>query len=93
MDNFDNILISPMIFDTAETRADKYISRRITKMELGELRKRFKITQKELSKLSGLSTQCISDIESEKGGNPTYKSIEKYLDVLGFEICFRPKVL
>lgn len=93
MANLDNVLINPMIFDTPEARADKYITRRITKMELGELRKRYRITQKELSKLSGLSTQCISDIESEKTGNPTYRSIEKYLDVLGFEICFRPKVI
>lgn len=93
MANLDNVLINPMIFDTPEARADKYIARRITKMELSELRKRYKITQKELSKLSGLSTQCISDIESEKTGNPTYRSIEKYLDVLGFEICFRPKVI
>ena len=93
MANLDNVLINPMIFDTPEARADKYITRRITKMELGELRKRYRITQKELSKLSGLSTQCISDIESEKTGNPTYRSIEKYLDVVGFEICFRPKVI
>lgn len=85
--------IQPMLFDDKESKADKYISHRLTKMELGDIRRRAKITQKELSSLSGLSTQCISDIESEKSGNPTFRSIVKYLDVLGFEICFRPKTI
>jgi len=89
----DNIQIEPMLFDDAQTRADKFISHRLTKMELGELRRANKITQKDMSRLSGLSTQCISDIESEKSGNPTFKSIEKYLDVLGYEICFRKKLI
>lgn len=86
-------LFAPMIFDTPEDRADRFISQRLTKMELGDLRRRAKITQKELSFISGLSTQCISDIESEKAGNPTFRSIQKYLDVLGYEICFRPKII
>ena len=86
-------LFAPMIFDTAEEKADRFISHRLTKMELGDLRRRAKITQKELSYISGLSTQCISDIESEKTGNPTFRSIQKYLDVLGYEICFRPKII
>lgn len=86
-------LFAPMIFDTPEEKANKFISHRLTKMELGELRRRARITQKDLSIISGLSTQCISDIESEKAGNPTFRSIQKYLDVLGYEICFRPKVI
>ena len=85
--------IDPMIFDTPEARADRFISHRLTKMELGELRRSARITQKEMSSLSGLSTQCISDIESEKSGNPTFKSIVKYLDILGYEICFRKKII
>lgn len=93
MKDMKDLLIQPMVFDTPEDRADRYISRRLTKMELGDIRRRAKITQKELSTLSGLSTQCISDIESERSGNPTFRSIQKYLDVLGFEICFRPKTI
>lgn len=85
--------IEPMIFDTPEAKADRFISHRLTKMELSELRRAAKITQKEMSAASGLSTQCISDIESEKSGNPTFKSIVKYLDVLGYEICFRKKIV
>lgn len=87
------IPIEPIYFEDAKTRADKFISQRLTKMELGELRRMTKITQKDMSRLSGLSTQCISDIESEKSGNPTFKSIVKYLDVLGYEICFRKKII
>ena len=85
--------IEPIYFEDAQARADKFIAQRLTKMELGELRRMSKITQKDMSRLSGLSTQCISDIESEKTGNPTFKSIVKYLDVLGYEICFRKKVI
>lgn len=89
----EKILIEPIYFEDAQARADKFISQRLTKMELGELRRTARITQKDMSRLSGLSTQCISDIESEKSGNPTFKSIVKYLDVLGYEICFRKKVI
>mgnify|MGYP004694852031 FL=1 len=85
--------ICPMIFDGPKDRAERLIASRLTKMELGLLRQSAHITQKQMSDLSGLSTQCISDIESEKTGNPTYRSIEKYLDVLGYEICFRRKVI
>ena len=85
--------IEPIYFEDTQSRADKFIAQRLTKMELGELRRMSKITQKDMSRLSGLSTQCISDIESEKAGNPTFKSIVKYLDVLGYEICFRKKVI
>lgn len=89
----EKIPIEPIYFEDAQARADKFISQRLTKMELGELRRTARITQKDMSRLSGLSTQCISDIESEKSGNPTFKSIVKYLDVLGYEICFRKKVI
>lgn len=85
--------IEPIYFEDTQAKAEKFISQRLTKMELGELRRMARITQKDMSRLSGLSTQCISDIESEKSGNPTFRSIAKYLDVLGYEICFRKKVI
>lgn len=87
----DNIPFDPIIMLTPEAKAEKFISNRLTRMELSELRRRSRLTQKELSDLTGLSTQCISDIESEKGGNPTLKSIMKYLEPLGYELCFRPR--
>ena len=70
---------------------EEYISKRLTKMELGSLRKSRGMTQKDLSILTGLSVQCISDIENENSGNPTLRSMIKYLDCLGYEICFQRK--
>ena len=70
---------------------EQYVSKRLTKMELSIMRKSRGITQKELSKVSGLSIQCISDIESENSGNPTLRSLIKYLDCLGYEIAFQKK--
>ena len=71
--------------------AEEFISKRLTKMELSALRKSKGISQKEMSKVSGLSTQCISDIENPNGGNPTLKSIVRYLECLGYEISFQKK--
>lgn len=76
----------------ADTEKEQYISRILTKMELAELRKSKGLSQKELSALSGLSVQCISDIENSSSGNPTLKSITRYLDSLGYEMLFRKKV-
>ena len=56
---------------------------------LSDLRKIKHLTQKDLSLITGLSIQCISDIESKNSGNPTLKSLIKYLDALGYEICFQ----
>lgn len=72
---------------------EQYIHNRITKMELQELRKAKNLTQKEISEKTGLSVQCISDIESTNSGNPTLKSIAKYLDCLGYEMCFKEKTI
>ena len=71
--------------------SEQYISKRLAKMELSQLRKSKGISKKELSKASGLSVQCISDIESTNSGNPTLRSIVKYLECLGYEIAFQKK--
>lgn len=77
--------------DIKNDPVEQYISKRLTKMELGLLRKSKGITQKDMSKLTGLSIQCISDIESESSGNPTLRNIIKYLDCLGYEMTFQKK--
>lgn len=79
-------LIDPII-----SPAEEYITKRLTKMELSILRKASRMTQRELSSISGLSVQCISDIESEQSGNPTLRSLIKYLDCFGYEISFQKK--
>lgn len=83
-------LIEPMIFSDP---TEQYISTRLTKMQLADLRKIKHLTQKDLSSITGLSIQCISDIENGNSGNPTLKSLIKYLDCLGYEICFQKKAI
>ncbi len=70
---------------------DEFISTKLTKMQLVDLRKAKHLTQKDISDKTGLSLQCISDIENANGGNPTLKSLIKYLECLGLEICFQQK--
>lgn len=77
--------------DIKDSELEQFISRRLTKMELVELRKAKGLSQKELSTISGLSVQCISDIENVSSGNPTLRSITKYLDSLGYEMMFKKK--
>ena len=77
--------------DMKDIELEQFISRRLTKMELVELRKAKGLSQKELSTISGLSVQCISDIENASSGNPTLRSITKYLDSLGYEMMFKKK--
>lgn len=77
--------------DIVLDEAEEFISKRLTKMELSMLRKSKGLSQKDLSKVSGLSVQCISDIESVNSGNPTLRSLIKYLECLGYEISFKKK--
>lgn len=65
---------------------DKFIRMRLTK-----IRKSRCITQKQLSEMSGLSTNTISNIES---GDNTYtlRSLIRYADALGYEINIDKKV-
>lgn len=86
MNNSSNKYIEPFIYDATE----QFISTKLTKMQLSDLRKSKHLTQKDIAILSKLSIQCVSNIEG-KSGNPTLASLIKYLDALGFEICFKKK--
>ena len=89
MDDIENMtLVEPIIFSDP---LEQFISKRLTKIQLGGLRKMKRLTQKEVSEATGLSVQCISDIESEDSGNPTLKSMIKYLDCLGYEMVFQKR--
>lgn len=70
---------------------EQYIDRKLTKMELAGMRKSRHLTQKQVADATGLSIRCVSDIESESDGNPTLKNLIKYLDCMGYEICFQKK--
>lgn len=77
--------------DTNDSEFEQFLSKRLAKMELIELRKSKGLSQKEMSRISGLSVQCISDIESANSGNPTLRSMIKYLECLGYEMVFQKK--
>lgn len=85
----NDTLIDPFIYNSDPV--ERFINTRLTKMQLSDLRKIKHLTQKDVATMTGLSVQCISDIESESSGNPTLKSLIKYLDCLGFEIAFQKK--
>lgn len=82
----------PIIFyDDYCNETESYISKRLAKMNLSELRRSKHLTKKVMAELTGLSVKCIADIESENSGNPTFKNLLKYLDVLGYELYFQEK--
>ena len=64
---------------------DASIADRMLRMELANIRKSKHVTQKELSKLSGLSESCISNIESGDASSPTLRSLVRYATALGIE--------
>ena len=65
---------------------DALIEDKLFRTELANARKAKHITQKELSKMSGLSESCISNIETGEDSSPTLRSIIKYATALGVSI-------
>jgi transcriptional regulator with XRE-family HTH domain len=63
-------------------------------MNIGELikhrRKVLKITQEQLSEISGVGLYTLRQIELNKS-NPTIKTLNKILDTLGYEISINLK--
>ena len=57
---------------------------------LKKRRENFKVSQENLSKLSGVGLRTIKQFESGKG-NPTLQTIQKIANVLGLEICLKVK--
>lgn len=83
MDEYTNPLI-----DVSETEA--FISSNITKMRISEIRNSQHLTKKALAEISGLSEKSIAFIENPKG-NPTFNSMQRYLNALGWEMVFKRK--
>ena len=71
--------------------SDVAITNKLLKIELTNIRKARNVTQKELSKISGLSESCISSIENDSADekSPTLKSVIKYLSALGAELYIK----
>lgn len=70
---------------------ENFISDKLTRMQLVNLRKSKGFTQKDIQESTGLSLTCISNIEKGEKTSPTLKSIVKYLDALGYEMTFKEK--
>jgi len=54
-------------------------------------RKQSGLTQKELSKISGLDHRAISRAENNADISPNLKTLIKYIDALGFQLDITPK--
>lgn len=83
MDEYTNPLI-----DVSETEA--FIASNIAKMRISEIRNSQHLTKKALADISGLSEKSIAFIENPKG-NPTFNSMQRYLNALGWEMVFKRK--
>ena len=68
------------------TNTDFLIQDKLIRMQLAGIRKDRHLTQKELSKISGLSTSCISNIESGENNSPTLRSLIRYASALNVNI-------
>lgn len=65
---------------------DMLVADKLFRIQLANLRKSKHLTQKELSKLSGLSESCISNIETGEQSSPTLRSVIRYIAALGADI-------
>ena len=70
---------------------ENFISDKLVRLQLSNLRKSSGLTQKEIREKTGLSLTCISNIENGDDTAPTLKSIVKYLDAIGYEMSFTKK--
>lgn len=68
---------------------DLLVSDKLLRMQLTDIRKSKKMSQKDLSKVSGLSESCISNIESGEQTSPTLRSLIRYATALGVEIYIK----
>lgn len=60
------------------------------KQELIDARKSQSLTQKDISRMTGLSQQAVSRME--KGASGTIETIIRYLDSIGYALAIKKKV-
>ena len=75
------------------TNTECSIQDKLIRMQLADIRKSKHLTQEELSKKSGLSKSCISNIESGDNSSPTLRSLIRYANALDVEIFIGNKDL
>lgn len=69
-----------------DTNTEYLIQDKLIRMQLTNIRKAKRLTQKDISKLSGLSESCISNIESGANSSPTLRSLIRYANALEVDI-------
>lgn len=74
------------------TNTDNLIADKLLRMQLVSIRKQKHLTQKQLSKKSGLSESCISGIENDTDRSPTLRSLIRYANALGIQIYISENV-
>lgn len=62
------------------------ITDKLLRMQLTDIRKSKHLTQDDVSKISGLSKSCISNIESGEQSSPTLRSLIRYATALGVKL-------
>lgn len=60
------------------------------KQELIDARKSQSLTQKDISRMTGLSQQAVSRIEKSAGG--TIETIIRYLNSMGYSLAIKKKI-
>lgn len=84
-------IIDELIKDDEELRRQHEIfeAEMIFKQELIDARKEQSLTQKDISRMTGLSQQAVSRMEKGAGG--TIDTIIRYLDSMGYSLAIRKK--
>jgi transcriptional regulator with XRE-family HTH domain len=68
------------------TNTETLIKDKLLRMELSNIRRQRHLTQQQVSEMTGLSTSCISNIESGETTSPTVRSLIKYATAIGVEL-------
>ena len=68
---------------------DIMVADKLLRMQLTNIRKSTHMTQDQLSKKTGLSKSCISNIESGEQSSPTLRSLIRYANGIGVELYIK----
>lgn len=75
--------------DSLRKQHEIFLAEMAFKQQLIDARKSQSLTQKDVSKITGLSQQAVSRLEKGAGG--TIETIIKYLDSIGYSLAITKK--
>lgn len=87
--NKENLIIEEMIMEDDNLRRQHEIfeAEMAFKQELIDARKSKSLTQKDISRMTGLSQQAISRME--RGANGTLETVIRYLSSIGYSLSIK----